>query len=282
MEIITAFNVIDKQLEEINKATGFKKDKKSDDKTLVYSGDKGAYKLTYDEENSIFAFDCAYDPQADSADFNTVSKSLFNMEEYDERDAKSFANEVADEVASLYKTKKKADLNKVKMPKAVSRTKAKNGVISYDVDSLANRFGVLFPESKDLIKQNIIDYGEFLPETFFIEHGTQTVIDVIKNGNDAERKRLFKMLNEVYEDGTNEVQDVIGVTILGAMKNDKAMMAVADEYMSEYMSGPVHEINKITAKNNKMTKKLANPPAYKPKKKKMNIMESALQAQSDR
>lgn len=45
------------------------------------------------------------------------------------------------------------------------------------------------------------------------------------------------MLNEVYEDGTNEVQDVIGVTILGAMQNDKDMMAVADKYMSDYMSG---------------------------------------------
>ena len=77
------------------------------------------------------------------------------------------------------------------------------------------------------------------------------------------------MLNEVYEDGTNEVQDVIGVTILGAMQNDKDMMAVADKYMSDYMSGPVHEINKLTAKKgSSLMKKLKNPPAYKPKKKK--------------
>ena len=88
------------------------------------------------------------------------------------------------------------------------------------------------------------------------------------------------MLNEVYEDGTNEVQDIIGVTILGEMKNDKAMMEVADKYMSDYMSGPVHEINKITAKNNSLTKKLKNPPAYKPKKKKTGFMQNALQAQN--
>ena len=65
------------------------------------------------------------------------------------------------------------------------------------------------------------------------------------------------------------MQDVIGVTILGAMQNDKDMMAVADKYMSEYMSGPVHEINKLPAKNNsKLRKQLKNPPAYNPKKKK--------------
>ena len=165
------------------------------------------------------------------------------------------------------------------MPKAVSRSKAKNGVISYDVDSLANRFGTLYPEYKDAIKQNISDYGEFLPETFFQEVGTAKVIDVIKNGSEQERKKLFKMLGDVYEDGTNEVQDVIGVTILGEMKNDPEMMAVADKYMTEYMAGPVHEINKITAKNNRLTKKLANPPAYKPKKKSANILQNALNQQ---
>lgn len=113
-----------------------------------------------------------------------------------------------------------------------------------------------------------MDYGEFLPETFFMEIGTPKVLDVIKNGKPEEQKKLFKMLGEVYEDGTNEVQDIIGVTILGEMKNDPDMMAVADKYMTEYMAGPVHEINKLTAKNNRFTRKLKNPPAYKPKKKK--------------
>lgn len=61
-------------------------------------------------------------------------------------------------------------------------------------------------------------------------------------------KKLFKNLGDIFEDGTNEVQDIIAVTILGEMKNDPEMMAVADKYMTEYMSGPVHEVNKITAK----------------------------------
>ena len=130
---------------------------------------------------------------------------------------------------------------------------------------------------KDLIKQNIADYGEFLPETFFTEHGTARVMQVIENGSKDERKKLFKMLNEVYEDGTNEVQDIIGVTILGEMKNDAKLMAVADEYMSEYMSGPVHEVNKLTKKNSSLTRKLKNPPAYKPKKQKKPMMSELYQ-----
>lgn len=82
------------------------------------------------------------------------------------------------------------------MPKAVSRSKAKNGVISYDMDSLANRFGVLYPDLKDDIKKNISDYGEFLPETFFQEIGTPRVLDVIKNGTEAERKSCLKPLEK--------------------------------------------------------------------------------------
>lgn len=277
MEITEVFRLIEKQLDNTNKELGFKRSEVSEE-SISFSGDKGVYRIVYDPKSNIMAFECAYD-NSENVEFNTVSRSLFDAENYNERDAKSLSNEIQDEITSLFKARKKVDLDKVKMPKAVSRTKAKNGVVSYDTDSLANRFGTLYPDMKDAIKANIAKHGEFLPETFFIQTGTARVMDIIANGTETEQKKLFKMLNEVYEDGTNEVQDVIGVTILGEMKNDPKLMETADKYMSDYMSGPVHEINKITAKNNRLTKKLKNPPPYKPKKKKNNFMQNALQAQ---
>ncbi|MBO5495404.1 MAG: hypothetical protein J5964_06775 [Eubacterium sp.] len=278
MQLNEVFNILEKNLSTLNGELEFSSVNR-DDNSISFEGDKGAYRLTYDGEAKVFAFDCAYEKGEDGYAYSTVSKSLFDLEAYTERDAKSLANETADELSKLFKSNKKVDLEKVKMPKAVSRTKAKNGIISYDTDSLANRFGVLFPDMKNLIKQNIADYGEFLPETFFQEYGTARVLDVIANGSKEEQKKLFKMLNEVYEDGTNEVQDIIGVTILGEMKNDPKLMAVADEYMIEYMAGPVHEINKLTRKNSSLTKKLKNPPPYKPKKAKKPLM-SELQQQN--
>lgn len=277
MEITEVFRLIEKQLDSTNKELGFTKDKATDE-SISFSGEKGIYRIVYDSSSSIMAFECAYE-NSENAEFNTVSRSLFDAESYDERDAKSLANEINDEITSLFKSRKKVDLDKIKMPKAVSRTKAKNGVVSYDTDSLANRFATLYPDMKDDIRANIAQYGEFLPETFFMEKGSARIIDVITNGSEADVKKLFKMLNEVYEDGTNEVQDIIGVTILGEMKNDPKLMEVADKYMSDYMSGPVHEINKITAKNNSLTKKLKNPPPYKPKKKRKGFMQNALQSQ---
>lgn len=274
MELKDAFQMIEKQLANKNKTLGFQC-KSADDTSIVFTGDKGMYRLVYSGENHILEFDCAYEQADAQAKWNTVSKTLFEPESIDERNIKSTANEIEDEITSLFASKKKTDLDKIKMPKAVSRTKAKNGAISYDTDSLANRFGVLYPDLKDEIKRNIAAYDEFLPETFFMEHGTPRVLEVMRSGSEAEIKKLFKMLNEVYEDGTNEVQDIIGVTILGEMRGDKDLMAVADKYMIEYMAGPVHEINKLTAKKNKWTKKLENPPAYKPKKQ-SNMLQNAL------
>lgn len=277
MELKNAFSIIEKQLTNKNNELGFKRSS-ADDKSIVFSGDKGMYRLVYNPDGPVLEFDCAYETDESEAKWNTVSKTLFELETIEERDAKSTANEISDEITSLFAARKKVDLDKIKMPKAVSRTKAKNGAINYDTDSLANRFGVLFPDLKDEIKRNIAAYGEFLPETFFMEYGTPRVLDVLRNGSDAEVKKMFKMLNEVYEDGTNEVQDIIGVTILGEMKGDKELMARADEYMIEYMAGPVHEINKLTAKNNRLTKKLKNPPPFKPKKEK-NMLQNALTGQ---
>lgn len=275
MELNEIFRTLDKNLKDINNGLGFSRSA-SDEKSITFSGEKGIYRLVHDAETNIIQFDCAYEDKGEETQWNTVSRSLFELSVADDRDVKSLSNEIEDELQHLYNARKKVDLDKIKMPKAVSRTKAKNGIISYDTDSLANRFGTLYPEFKDEIKRNIAEYGEFLPETFFVEHGNAKVLDVIKNGTKAEQKKLFKMLGEVFEDGTNEVQDIIGVTILGEMKNDPQMMAVADTYMTEYMAGPVHEINKLTAKNNKYTKKLKNPPAYKPKKNKAFSLQNTL------
>lgn len=274
MEINEAYRLIEKNLENTVKELGFSR-LKSNGENLTYKGNKGLFRVCHNDETNILSLECSAESSEES-EFQTVSKTLFDLSVVDEKDCRSASNEIADEITSIFASRKKVDIDKIKMPKAVSRSKAKNGTISYDTDSLANRFGVLYPEFKEAIKQNISDYGEFLPETFFTEIGTPKVIDVIKNGTEAEQKKLFKMLGEVYEDGTNEVQDIIGVTILGEMKNDPQMMAVADKYMTEYMAGPVHEINKITAKNNRWTKKLKNPPAFKPKKKKANVLQNAL------
>ena len=186
MQLNDAFKIIEKNLSDINNEIGFKKVSETDS-NITFSGEKGIYRIAFDGETNILAFECAYEDKGEQTEFNTTSRSLFELDNIDEKDVRSAANEARDEIEHLFNAKKKANLDNIKMPKAVSRTKAKNGSVSYDTDSLANRFGALYPEYKDEIKMNIAQYGEFLPETFFIEHGNEKVFDIIKNGTAAEQ-----------------------------------------------------------------------------------------------
>lgn len=158
MELNQAFATLEKQLAAINTELHFNREAGAED-ALTFASDNGLYRLHYVADKQLLEFDCAYEKE--NPQWSTVSRSLFELDALDDREVKSVANEVSEEVRSLFAKKKKADLDKIKMPKAVSRSKAKNGVVSYDVDSLANRFGVLYPDMKDEIKRNIAPTASF-------------------------------------------------------------------------------------------------------------------------
>ncbi len=199
-----------------------------------------------------------------------LAASLFE-ENADSRDIKYVVNEFADTLQAKYGQKKaiqkKAQANKG--PQTVSKAQVKNGSF-YDPNTLASKLCLVFPELRDPYKATLAEYGEFYAEEFFSKYGTEKVIAAIKENNPATMKKLFQVLNEIYEDGTNETQSVIAVTILGELNNDQILLARCVDYMSTTMAPPVIEVNKYLASMNgkKAKKKLLNPPAYKPKKKK--------------
>ena len=199
-----------------------------------------------------------------------LAASLFE-ETADAKDIKYVVNEFADTLQAKYGQKKavqkKAQSNKG--PQTVSKAQVKNGSF-YDPNTLASKLCLVFPELREAYKATLAEYGEFYAEDFFQNHGTARVIAAIKENNPATMKKLFQVLNEIYEDGTNETQSVIAVTILGELNNDQILLARCVDYMSTTMAPPVIEVNKYLASmgGKKAKKKLLNPPAYKPKKKK--------------
>lgn len=199
-----------------------------------------------------------------------LAASLFE-ETADAKDIKYIVNEFADTLEAKY-GQKKAIQKKVqanKGPQTVSKAQVKNGSF-YDPNTLASKLCLVFPELRDYYKSMLSEYNEFYAEEFFQKYGTAKVIAAIKENNPATMKKLFQVLNEIYEDGTNETQSVIAVTILGELNNDQILLARCVDYMSETMAPPVIEVNKYLAgiSGKKARKQLQNPPAYKPKKKK--------------
>lgn len=239
---------------------------------MYIDGEAGHVIVEYDTENGKIKLLSAENENTSPADCQQLSLWLLDTSVHDEKDVRSIANDFVETLEQNYAKAKAKDISKVKLPSGVSKNQAKSGVASYDAQTLGNRFVMIYPEYKDDLKQNLLDYGEFLAVEFSEKYIVPKTLEVLENGTEKEQKKLFMMFNDIYEDGLNEVQDLIAVVILSRMDNNEKYLEIADKYMSDYMKPTIHHINKIMASpaGKKYREKMANPPAYKPKKNKKN------------
>ena len=260
------FSTIVKELEATLNTLGFEKEAgEPDGKTAVtFSGEKGAVVFEYSDNKFIILTG----DTTDTAN-KKLSASLLD-EDASAGDIKFIIGEARETLNEKF-AKKAAVQKKAsqKPPQTVSKAAVKNGSF-YDANTLASKLCLVFPDLRPYYKENLAQYGEFMGEEFFDNYGTETVINAIKQNNPQTMKKLFQVLNEIYEDGTNDTQSLIAVTILGKLNNDKILLARCVDYMSETMAPPVIEVNRYlaSAAGKKARKQLENPPAYKPKKEK--------------
>ncbi len=232
---------------------------------MEFTGEKGTMRLEFSGAQAALLY------EDDAEAFQKLSVNYFDPESFDERDVKSLCNELADSIRQKYTAKKGNKTKNNKMPTPVSRSAAKNGTQSYDGNTLANRLtSTMYPDLKEAYRANYEKYGEFLAEEFFVNYGTARVIGTIKTREKQSLNKLFKILNDIYENGSNDTQSLIAVTILGEMNNDAQMCETAAEYMCDDMRETVLLVNKYlaSAKGKRAKEKMKNPPAYKPKKEK--------------
>lgn len=241
---------------------------------MEFTGEKGTLRLSFSGAQATLLY------ADDEESFQNLSVNYFDAEGFDERDIKSLCNELSDSIRTKYSGKKAAKSKNTKMPTPVSRSAAKNGT-SYDGNTLASRLVGMYPDLKEPYHANYEKYGEFLADEFFTDYGTARVIGTIKAREKQSLTRLFKILNDIYENGSGDTQSLIAVTILGEMNNDPQMCETAAEYMCDDMRDIVLLVNKYltTAKGKRAKEKMKNPPAYKPKKEKKPGMFAQAMAQ---
>jgi hypothetical protein len=86
-------------------------------------------------------------------------------------------------------------------------------------------------------------------------------------------RKLFNLLNDIYEDGTNDTQSLVAVTILGSsLAENPELIDIAKEHFSDTMMEPVCEIISYLRKSKSARMRLENPPLYKPQKQKKKGM----------
>lgn len=243
---------------------------------IMYRGERGRIRIEH--ENGKLALFCAKDDEDDTPDddMKRASLSLLDLESFNEKDIKYICQEYTETFEKTF-SKKPAHSGK-KPPTPVSRTQAKSGVLAYDANTLGSRFTTIYPELRDEYKNNLDMYGEFLAEDFFVNHGNKVVIETIRQNEKVKMRKLFNLLNDIYEDGTNDTQSLVAVTILGcSLAENPDLVGNAQEYFSDTMKEPVSEIIRYLSKSKSARMRLQNPPVYKPKKeKKKGMMASML------
>ena len=285
MNIQDALKLIDKGIAENLALKGFeavysdaqKKDelpiKEEDGKMYVdYTSERGNVRILCSDNKICFQTE-------KDGSFVSVSASLFD-EDSDEKDVKYIANEFNDCLDSRFKAAAESKPVKgVKLPPPVSKAAAQNGSF-YDPNTLANRYTIFFPELRDEYKRNIETYGEFLADEFFTKFG-YAAVNTIKQNDKQQMKKFFNMMNEIYLDGTNEVQSLIAVTIFSQLENDDELLANCVDYMDPELAAIVINVNRFLAskQGQKAQRLLENPPAYKPPKEKRQGMMQTLMNQ---
>lgn len=250
--------------------------KRDDTHLMQYDGERGKLRVLFSGNKVLLLAGAADAESEDDSDYSKLLTAFVDYDEYTEKDIRSTANDIIEALQENFGIKAQQRQN-TKMPVPVSRTQAKSGVMSYNPLTLANRLLAVYPELKEIYKQNIEDYGEFLAEDFFINHANKLIIETINKSDPQKMKKLFGIFNEVFEDGTNETQGVIAVTILGSQYNDPDFMQKIVEYMEGGLLEAVVEVNKYLEKNKGARLRLEKPPLYKPKRdKKGGIMDLLL------
>ena len=242
---------------------GFPAKEKNGYLTITYGGKKGAVRIEFFEGKISLLCSLAVAETAVDDDFRKTSTSLFDPESIDDRDIKYVVNDFCDSVTEIFGKQNKGAK---KLPQPVSKAAAKSGSVYYDLVTLGSRFVQLYPELKDAYKENIEKYDEFLADDFFINHGNAKFRETVRQNNPLQMRKLFNMLNEIYNDGTNQTQSVIVVTILGSLYDDENLLANCVDYMDDITLSAI-EINKLLRKPSNRSK-LEHPPLYKPKKQK--------------
>ena len=241
---------------------------------IKYKGENKALKIEHFNDR-ITLFGASKEGEILDSDYSKLSSSLFDESNYDAKGVRYVVSDFSETLIETFGTKATKPL-KTKLPPPVSKAQAKSGAVSYDPNTLGNRFTTVYPELREEYKANCEKYGQFLAEDFFTKHGTPVVLKTIKENDPQKMKKLFNLLNDIYEDGTNETQSLIVVTILGQMNNDQEMLAACVDYMSDDMMSPVINVNKFLASGGGKSARmrLENPPKYKPSKdkKKKGVM----------
>lgn len=264
------------------------KDGKDENISLTYTGENG--EVSIEAADGVLTVACK--KEGDDENFKTVSQTLFecDSEDWDIKDIKSLANEVSESVSSFFGTECVYDTQENKtagksgkngkaeaamtpeLEEFLAKGKKKNkkeSTVTYEPENLAYRMENIFPTLKGEADKNTEKYGTFLPEEYFDTLVTPKIMEAVKLEDRPVLKKVFNAFNIFFDEGDNDMQSLIAVSILGtSFAKDETLFQKSEKYMSELLyEGVLPVVTYLkTSTGKKKMHELENPEPYKPKK----------------
>ena len=255
MDIKEAFAVISDKVEEALVPQSFtraKADSANDNElAALYISENLAYSVVYYKDRMHMVLrECPMTADGPDNDWKTMATWMFDPDSDTVKEANSIANDFVDALSAPTAVKR------VKQTKKSKGKKDEDG--NADPVFLMKRFVVLFPELRDEIVREEDCYYPFRGATFAKASVVPKVNELIKNGSDAEIKKLGSILSTQYGNGDMDTRSIITAVILNSVP------AEYDAKISEYLS---EELLKIFNQSKKLRGKTIKPEKEKKQKK---------------
>ncbi len=228
------FETVINEIEPFLREQGFRKsgDEPADDKLEVcFTGEKKVVSVIYHENTRLVKLlMCEISDDKDAVDFTEKSTWLFDTD-HNAKDAVAigidFLDVIKDEMGLKEKPKRVA--SSVELPTKGTPGEAPN------IQAFAAKFLAICPEFKDVYKEHVEKYNDFLYVKFFSETAVPHLKKLLWDKNKKQLVKFFEFLDEMYATGDNAVGSLItGVIIAEAFEGD---VVYYDECAGLYMEG---------------------------------------------
>lgn len=209
-----------------------------------------AFRVAYNSGNKTFNLILEETEGEEKAE-SVISTWLFD-EDHRRKDAEVIGEDFSDCIRAklgIAKEVNVADAGDIALPTARAAKDA-----APNIEQFTQRFLAVYPQYKDAYKENVAQYGAFMPIEFYRVNGVEKMKELASEGNKKHITKMLDMLNEFYCQGDRQVGDTImAIFFGGAFGDDKALYDSIAEYIAEYpyLKSASAEVVKVASKNKK-------------------------------
>lgn len=218
------FEIVIQPMQNVLASMGFEKADTDNSDCVIFKNSEVAYKVEFDGEKKQYKLSVGSVDDGEIGDsWKIKSAWLFDPQVNTRRDAEDIALDFKETVGGAQKPLKKS-----------AQKGAKDGEHNADPLFFANRMANVFPQLKDEIAKEKCEYESFRGVTFAKDKILPRMTALL-NGNvkNAQVKKFFEILNDMYRVGNLDVRGIITIVLLNAIEDSETQQIVHEKLSEE-------------------------------------------------